>query len=182
LTPVNPTTPYGAAKAFSQQMTRIYRIAYGMHTCSAVLYNHESPRRSANFVTMKIARAVANIKKGHQKSLILGALNGRRDWGWAPDYVKCMALMMQTEATDDYVLATGKLHSVEQLVERAFKCVDLNWKDYVEFDQSLVTTVEPVAPCGNSNKAERLLGWKPTVHFDQMVQRLVESELDKLSV
>jgi GDPmannose 4,6-dehydratase len=180
--PVNPTTPYGAAKAFSQQMTRIYRIAYGLQTCSVILYNHESPRRGGNFVTMKIARAAAKIKKGQQQRLTLGALTGRRDWGWAPDYVRGMALMLQSETTDDYVLATGKLHTVEELVDKAFQCVGLNWRDYVDFDQSLVTTVEPIAPCGNSNKAERLLGWRPTVHFDEMVQRLVESELDKLSV
>jgi GDPmannose 4,6-dehydratase len=180
--PVNPTTPYGAAKAFSQQMTRIYRIAYGLQTCSVILYNHESPRRGGHFVTMKIARAVARIKAGQQKGLTLGSLTGRRDWGWAPDYVRGMALMLQAGTTDDYVLATGELHSVEELVDKAFQCVGLNWRDYVDFDQSLVTTVEPIAPCGNSNKAERLLGWRPTVHFDEMVQRLVESEMDKLSV
>jgi GDPmannose 4,6-dehydratase len=180
MTPVNPTTPYGAAKAFSQQMTRIYRIAYGLQTCSVILYNHESPRRSSNFVTMKIARAVAKIKKGQQKELKLGALNGRRDWGWAPDYVRGMALMLQSDTSDDYVLATGKLHSVEQLVDKAFQAVDLDWQDYVEFDQSLVNTVEPIAPCGNPSKAERLLGWKRTVEFDEMIRRLVESELNKL--
>lgn len=180
LTPINPTTPYGAAKAFSQQMTRIYRIAYGLPTCSVILYNHESPRRGGNFVTMKIARAVAKIKKGQQKTLQLGALNGRRDWGWAPDYVRGMAMMLQADTIDDYILATGKLHSVEQLVQRAFQCVDLDWKDHVEFDQSLVTTVEPVAPCGNASKAERLLGWKPTVQFDEMIEQLVRSEMNKL--
>ena len=118
---------------------------------------------------------------GHQKVLQLGALNGRRDWGWAPDYVKGMAMMLQADTSDDYVLATGKLHSVEQLVEKAFQCVGLNWRDHVEFDESLVTTVEPVAPTGNPSKAERLLGWRPTVHFEEMVRRLVESELAKLS-
>jgi GDPmannose 4,6-dehydratase len=181
-TPIKPITPYGAAKAFSQQMTRIYRNSHGLPACSAILYNHESPRRGGQFVTMKIARAVANIKKGQQKMLKLGALTGRRDWGWAPDYVRCMAMMLQAETTDDYVLATGELYSVEQLVESAFQCVDLNWREYVEFDQSLVTTVEPIAPCGNYNKAKSELGWKPTVHFDEMVQRIVESELNKLSV
>lgn len=181
LTPVNPTTPYGAAKAFSQQMTRIYRIAYGMPTCSVIPYNHESPRRSGNFVTMKIARAAARIKKGQQKNLQLGALTGRRDWGWAPDYVRGMVKMLQADTADDFVLATGKLHSVEQLVENAFQCVDLNWKDYVEYDAGLVTTVEPTAPCGNASKAERLLGWKPSLSFQEIVERLVKSEIDKLS-
>lgn len=181
LTPINPTTPYGAAKAFSQQMARIYRIAYGMPTCSVILYNHESPRRGGNFVTMKIARAAAMIKKGLQIKLQLGALNGRRDWGWAPDYVRGMAMMLQADTTDDYILATGHLHSVEQLVEKAFECVGLNWREYVEFDESLVTSVEPIAPCGNSTKASRILGWKNTVSFEEMISRLVESEMDKLT-
>lgn len=180
LTPVNPTTPYGAAKAFSQQMARIYRTAYNLPTCSAILYNHESPRRSGAFVTMKVARAVARIKRGHQKDLVLGSLTGRRDWGWAPDYVRGMWLMLQADPVDDFVLASGKPHSVEQLVSHAFTAVGLNWHDYVKYDQGLVTAVEPVAPCGNPAKAKRLLGWENTVGFEEMVQRLVESELKKL--
>ena len=180
LTPLNPTTPYGAAKAFSQQMARIYRIAYKLPTCSVILYNHESPRRSGNFVTMKIARAAARIKKGLQTQLELGSLNGQRDWGWAPDYVNGMWMMLQAQAADDFILATGKLHSVEQLVAEAFKCLDLNWRDHVKFDPALVTTVEPISPCGNPSKAHRLLGWQNTVNFEQMTERLVKSEFDKL--
>ncbi len=180
LTPINPTTPYGAAKAFSQQMARIYRIAYKLPTCSVILYNHESPRRSANFVTMKIARAAARIKKGLQKGLELGSLNGQRDWGWAPDYVNGMWMMLQAQVSDDFILATGKLHSVEDLVAQAFKCLDLNWRDHVKFDPALVTTVEPISPCGNPSKAHRLLGWQNTVSFEQMIERLVRSESDKL--
>ena len=180
LTPLNPTTPYGAAKAFSQQMARIYRIAYKLPTCSVILYNHESPRRSGNFVTMKIARAAARIKKGQQTTLELGSLNGQRDWGWAPDYVNGMWMMLQAQAADDFILATGKLHSVEQLVAQAFKCLDLNWRDHVKFDPALVTTVEPISPCGNPSKAHRLLGWQNTVNFEQMIERLVRSESDKL--
>lgn len=181
LTPINPTTPYGAAKSFSQQVAKIYRTAYGLPTCSVILYNHESPRRSGNFVTMKVARAASRIKKGLQQKLQLGALSGRRDWGWAPDYVRGMAMVLQAKTADDYVLATGKLHSVEDLVQKAFSCVGLEWRDYVEYDHSLVTTVEPISPCGNASKAERSLGWTPTVHFDEMVERLVQSEMDKLS-
>jgi GDPmannose 4,6-dehydratase len=178
LTPLNPTTPYGAAKAFSQQMARIYRIAYKLQTCSAILYNHESPRRSSNFVTMKICKAVARIKKGLQSDIQLGSLSGQRDWGWAPDYVRGMWMMLQAHPVDDYVLATGRLHSVEQLVSTAFAVVGLNWRDYVKFDSALVMTVEPVA--SNPSKARRLLGWENTVPFEQMIQRLVESELGKL--
>ncbi len=180
LTPLNPTTPYGAAKAFSQQMARIYRIAYKLPTCSSILYNHESPRRSGTFVTMKIARAAARIKKGLQSELQLGSLTGKRDWGWAPDYVSGMWMMLQAEPVDDFILATGQLHSVEELVAAAFRCVDLEWKDYVRHDPALVTTVEPVSPCGNPSKASRLLGWKNTVPFAEMVERLVRSEFDKL--
>jgi GDP-D-mannose dehydratase len=179
-TPVNPTTPYGAAKAFSQQMARIYRIAYGLQTCAVILYNHESPRRNSNFVTMKVARAAARIKKGLQKDVTLGSLGGRRDWGWAPDYVRGMWLMLQQSTVDDFVLATGELHSVEELVASAFECVGFNWRDYVKHDTALVTAVEPMAPCGNPAKARRALGWQNTVRFEEMIRRLVESELAKL--
>lgn len=179
-TPINPTTPYGAAKAFSQQMARIYRIAYGLQTCAVILYNHESPRRNSNFVTMKVARAAARIKKGLQHEIVLGSLAGRRDWGWAPDYVRGMWLMLQQPKVDDFVLATGELHSVEDLVKCAFECVGLNWRDYVKHDTALITTVEPVAPCGNPSKAKRQLDWENTVRFKDMASRLVESELVKL--
>lgn len=181
LTPVNPTTPYGAAKAFSQHMARIYRIAYGLPTCAAILYNHESPRRSEGFVTMKIARSVARIKKGLQQELVLGSLDGRRDWGWAPDYVNGMWLMLQQRNVDDFVLATGELHSVEELVRSAFGHVGLQWRDSVRQDKALLTTVEPVAPCGNPAKAEKVLGWRNSVPFKEMVARLVEFELNKLT-
>ena len=181
LTPLNPTTPYGAAKAFSQQMARIYRTAYGLQTCAVILYNHESPRRSTSFVTMKIARAAARIKKGLQQELMLGSLAGRRDWGWAPDYTHGMWLILQQKNVDDYVFATGELHSVEDLVAQAFTHVGLNWQDHVRFDTQLVTAVEPVAPCGNPGKAHRLLGWQNRVGFKDMVALLVESELKKIS-
>ncbi len=180
LTPLNPTTPYGAAKAFSQQMARIYRIAYQLPACSAILYNHESPRRSGNFVTMKIARAVARIKRGQQTELHLGSLAGQRDWGWAPDYVRGMWLMLQADPVDDFVLATGHLHSVRQLVAAAFAVAGLDWEKHVKFDAALVSTVEPAAACGNPAKARRLLGWENTVAFDELVARLVSAELDRV--
>lgn len=181
LTPISPTTPYGAAKAFSQQMARIYRIAYGLQTCAAILYNHESPRRSAGFVTMKVARAAARIKRGLQPNVTLGSLEGRRDWGWAPDYVHGMWLMLQQKTVDDFVLATGQLKSVKDLTAGAFACVGLNWEDYVRYDAGLVTAVEPVAPCGNPAKAKQNLGWENSIGFDEMISRLVESELKKLA-
>jgi len=181
MTPFNPSTPYGAAKAFSAQMARIYRVAYELPTCSAILYNHESPRRGTGFVTMKVARAVARIKKGLQKDLILGSLDGKRDWGWAPDYVQGMWMMLQQTKVDDFVLATGILHSVEDLVDCAFRSVDLSWRDYVKQDPNLFMSVEPVAPCGNPTKANRILGWKNSVTFENIMQRLVASELQKLT-
>ena len=180
-TPLNPTTPYGAAKAFSQQMARIYRIAYQLPTCSVILYNHESPRRRGGFVTAKIARAAARIKKGLQQELVLGSLEGRRDWGWAPDYVRGMWQMLQQPKVDDFILATGELHSVEELVREAFSCVGLNWRDHIRQDAELLSSVEPVAPCGNPAKAQRILGWRNTVPFKEMVARLVESELKQLT-
>ncbi len=181
MTPMQPTTPYGAAKMFSQEMGRVYRTAYGIQACSAILYNHESPRRRDTFVTMKVARAAARIKLGLQKELELGSLRGQRDWGWAPDYVMGMWMMLQNEPVDDFILATGRLHSVEQLVETSFNVVGLNWRDYVKHDPNLVMTVEPHAPCGNPTKARRLLGWENTVPFDEIIRRLVESQLDRYS-
>lgn len=176
-TPINPTTPYGAAKAFSQQMARIYRTAYGLQTCAAILYNHESPRRSTNFVTMKIARAVARIKSGAQEHLVLGSLSGRRDWGWAPDYVRGMWLMLQQKMVDDFVLATGEMHTVQELVQHAFEHVGLNWEDYVKHDSGLLTVVEPNASCGNPAKAMRVLGWKNTVPLRDMIARMIDHQL-----
>lgn len=179
MTRLQPTTPYGAAKMFSQEMGRVYRTAYQIPACSAILYNHESPRRRDTFVTMKVARAAARIKLGLQEGLELGSLRGQRDWGWAPDYVKGMWLMLQSDPVDDFILATGKLHSVEQLVAAAFGCVDLDWRDHVRHDPDLVMAVEPHAPCGNPTKARRLLGWENTVPFEDMIRRLVESQIDR---
>lgn len=181
LTPLNPTTPYGAAKAFSQQMARIYRVAYGLQTCAVILYNHESPRRNSNFVSMKVARAAARIKKGLQGEVVLGSLQGQRDWGWAPDYVRGMWLILQQPKVDDFVLATGTLRSVQDLVACAFECVGLNWQDHVRYDAGLLSSIEPVAPCGNPSKARQQLGWNSTVQFHEMIGRLVESELVKVA-
>jgi len=176
-TPMQPSTPYGVAKALSTQMAKIYRSAYGLNTCAAILYNHESPRRSVQFVTMKVAQAAARISQGAKQRLKLGNLTGQRDWGWAPDYVRGFWMMLQQEKVDDFVLATGKLHSVEQLVAQAFAVVKLNWKDHVELDAGLKTAVEPARLCGNPAKAKRVLGWENTVPFDLMVERLVASQL-----
>lgn len=174
-TPVNPTTPYGAAKAMGHHMARIYRKAYGMPTCSAILYNHESPRRSTAFVTMKIAHAAASIKAGKQKELVLGSLSGKRDWGWAPDYVRGMWLMLQAPVVDDFILATGKLHTVEELVQFAFAHVGLDWEEFVQYDAALTTTVEPVASCGDPAKAKEFLDWQCTKSLQQIIGAMIDS-------
>lgn len=177
MTPVQPTTPYGVAKALSYQLCKIYRTIWGFQTCSAVLYNHESPRRGPDFLTMKVARAAARIKLGKQKEVMLGSLAAKRDWGWAPDYVEGMWRMLQTPRVDDYILATGQLHSVQEWVEACFAAVGLEWRDHVRQDPSLIPTIEPLAPCGSPAKAERELGWKNTVSFQEMASRLVENQL-----
>lgn len=179
-TPINPTTPYGAAKALSHQMCRIYRIAYGLQTCSAILYNHESVRRGDGFVTMKIARAAARIKHGSKEKLKLGNVEGRRDWGWAPDYVRGLWMMLQADPVDDFILATGKLHSVRDILIVAFGVAGLKWEDHVEFDADLLTTIEPSHPCGNAGKAKRILGWESTVQFTEIIRRMVEFEINRL--
>ena len=179
-TPLDPSTPYGAAKAFAQQMSKIYRKAYGLETANAILYNHESPRRGSQFVTMKVARAVAEIKLGLRKELFLGSLSSQRDWGWAPDYVRGMWLMLQAKVTDDYVLATGKLHTVEELVDMAFVSLGLQWQDYVRFDEKLLTPVEPVGLVGNPQKAHQNLGWKNTLSLQDIMYAMVEDQYTKL--
>jgi GDPmannose 4,6-dehydratase len=162
----------------STRMAKIYRMAYGLNTCAAILYNHESPRRSGQFVTMKIARAAARIKLGRQKKLQLGSLLGQRDWGWAPDYVRGLWQILQLPTVDEFVLATGKLHSVQQFVEHAFAVVGLKWQDHVEYDASLIMPVEPSHLCGNPAKAREVLGWHNLVPFEAMVERLVASQMD----
>jgi GDPmannose 4,6-dehydratase len=174
-TPMDPNTPYGAAKAMAQQLARIYRVAYGLPTCSAILYNHESPRRLDTFVTMKIARGAARIRDGLQTRLQLGRLDGRRDWGWAPDYVRGMWLMLQRRELDDFVLATGELHSVREIVETAFEHVGLDWRRHVDHDPSLDQPVERVQPYGNPARARSLLGWSNTVPFHDIVRRMVDA-------
>jgi GDPmannose 4,6-dehydratase len=157
-----------------------YREAYGLYCCNGILFNHESPLRPARFVTRKIVSAACRIAAGSKERLSLGRLDIVRDWGWAPDYVNGMWLMLQSIPVDDFILATGELHTVEDFVEASFAAVGLKWRDFVKFDPALVTTVEPLSPCGNPGKAKRILGWKNTVSFEDLVGRLVDSELRKI--
>ncbi len=176
-TPLLPASPYGCAKAFATQLVRVYRQSYGMFACNGILYNHESPRRGENFVTQKIARGVARIARGEQEELTLGDLESRRDWGYAREYVAAMWLMLQHEAPDDYVIATGKTHSVREFVQAAFEVVDLPWEKYVKHSSTFTRPTEPTLLAGSAEKARRILGWAPTTTFAELVREMVESEL-----
>src|SRR6266487_2176446 len=176
-TPMRPTSPYGCAKAFATQLSRVYRQSYRMFVCNGILYNHESPRRGENFVTRKIARAAARIACNLDNELSLGNLESQRDWGRAQDYVQAMWLMLQHEKPDDYVVATGETHSVREFVEAAFAVVDLPWEKYVKHDPSFDRPTEPVRLVGCAEKIRKTLGWKPTGSFAQLVREMVEAEL-----
>ena len=176
-TPMQPTSPYGCAKAFATQLARIYRQSYGLFVCNGILYNHESPRRGENFVTRKIARAVARIARGLAVDLVLGNLESQRDWGRAQNYVQAMWLMLQHETADDYVVATGETHSVGEFVQAAFAVVALPWEKYVKHDPSFDRPTEPRRLVGNADKIRKTLGWKPDGTFPQLVREMVEAEL-----
>ena len=180
-TPLTPTSPYGCAKAFATQLARIYRQSYGLFVCNGILYNHESPRRGENFVTRKIARAVARIARKMESELVLGSLESCRDWGRAQDYVQAMWLMLQHDKPDDYIVATGETHSVQEFVEAAFAVVDLSWKKFVKHDRSFDRPAEPTQLVGCADKIRNTLGWKPKGSFPQLVREMVEAELAQVA-
>ncbi len=170
-TPLSPLTPYGVAKAYAHFIVRSYRIRYGLHASAGILYNHESPRRPLEFVPRKVAHAAAAISLGLEGELWLGDLDSRRDWGYAADYVRAMWLMVQQDEGDDYVVATGITRSVRDLVETAFEHVGLDSREYVHIDESLQRgTAELHNLVGDPTKAQRKLGWEPTVSFEGLVQ------------
>ncbi len=180
-TPIAPVTPYGVAKAYAHFITRSYRRRYGLHASSGILYNHESPRRPVDFVPRKVARGVAKISLGLETHLALGDLDARRDWGYAGDYVKAMWLMVQQERADDYVIASGHTHSVRDLVETAFRHVDLDWAEHVRTDPALQRgRAELHNLVGDASKAQAELGWAPTMEFAELIQFLVDSDLERL--
>ncbi|RJP25228.1 MAG: GDP-mannose 4,6-dehydratase [Deltaproteobacteria bacterium] len=179
-TPFHPRNPYGVSKAYGHLMTMTYRENYGLYACSGVLFNHESPRRSAEFVTRKITRSAAKIKLGLEKELRLGNLEARRDWGFAGDYVRAMWLMLRQDRPDDYVLATGVTHSVRDLCEEAFSHVGLDYREFVVQDAESFRPPETAQLVGNPEKAVRVLGWKPTVTFRELVRMMVDADLDDL--
>lgn len=173
-TPFRPRSPYGAAKAYGTFLVAAYRERYGLHAGSAILFNHESPRRKPEFAPAKIAHAAAAIAAGRQEQLVLGDLAARRDWGYAPDYVHAMWLMLQQDEPDDYVIATGELHSVQELVELAFGHVGLEWQKYVHIDESL-RRGQLYELVGDATKARTRLGWQPSVTFENLVALLVDA-------
>jgi GDPmannose 4,6-dehydratase len=177
----HPRSPYGAAKLYAHSMVRIYRQHYGVYACSAILFNHESPRRGLDFVTKKIVNGVAKIKLGIATEIYLGDLDARRDWGFAGDYVRAMWMMLQQSHSDDYVVATGETHSVRELCELAFTCVDLDYRDYVREDVASFRPKESVQLVGCVEKIRHQLGWYPEVRFRELVSMMVDAELDALS-
>ncbi|WP_123602081.1 GDP-mannose 4,6-dehydratase [Micromonospora sp. Llam0] len=180
-TPFHPRSPYGVAKAYGHFLTQNYRESYGMHAVSGILFNHESPRRGAEFVTRKVSLAVARIKLGLQEKLPLGNLSARRDWGFAGDYVQAMHRMVTQDEPEDYVIGTGVTHSVRDLVEIAFGAIGLDWRDHVVSDPAQIRPAEVDLLCADPAKARELLGWKPSVQFAGLVQMIVESDLKMLS-
>jgi GDPmannose 4,6-dehydratase len=193
-TPFHPCSPYAAAKLYAYWIAVNYRETYGMHISNGIMFNHESPRRGENFVTRKITRTVARIAGGADEPLQIGNLDARRDWGYAPDYVRAMWLMLQQEVPDDYVVSTGKLHSVREFIETAFECVDiqLDWTGagsqecgldrktkqvLVRVDPRYYRPLEPSRLVGDASKALKVLGWKPSVEFRQLVEIMVKADL-----
>lgn len=176
-TPAMPVTPYGCAKAFSTQMTRIYRKNFGLFAVNGIMFNHESPRRGKNFVSRKICRAVAAIKAGRQTELMLGDTGAQRDWGHARDYVRGMWQALQQSTPEDFVFATGRLHRVQDIIEIAFRTAGLEWQAYVKRDPLLLRPAEPQRLVGNSAKARRLLDWKPETTFEELIVEMMKAEL-----
>ncbi|MEV4320380.1 GDP-mannose 4,6-dehydratase [Actinocrispum sp. NPDC049592] len=177
----HPRSPYGVAKAYGHYITQNYRESYGLFGVSGILFNHESPRRGAEFVTRKISLAVARIKLGHQDQLRLGNLDAVRDWGFAGDYVRAMHLMLQQEQGGDYVIGTGQMHSIRDAARIAFDHVDLNWEDYVVVDPALVRPAEVETLCADSRSARKALGWEPTIDFPDLMRMMVDSDLRNVS-
>lgn len=179
-TPFHPRSPYGVSKVFGHYIAKNYRESYNMFICSGILFNHESPRRGETFVTRKITKGAVNIKYGKQDKLYLGNLDARRDWGYSPDYIEAMYLMMQHDEPDDYVIATGETHSVREFVDEAFGILELDPAKHIDIDPRYYRPAEVELLCGDATKAWNKLGWKPKVKFKELVRIMVESDLNKM--
>jgi GDP-mannose 4,6-dehydratase len=179
-TPFYPRSPYACAKVYGHWQTVNYRESYGLFASNGILFNHESPRRGPTFVTRKITRAVARIVKGKQKEIYLGNLDSKRDWGYAKDYVRAMWLMLQHSEADDYVVATNETHSIREFLDIAFNHVNLDWQNYVKFDQRYLRPAEVDILIGDADKAKEKLGWEPSITFEELVKLMVDSDLKAL--
>ena len=180
-TPFYPRSPYAAAKVYSHWITVNYRESYGLHASSGILFNHESPRRGETFVTRKITRAVARIKAGLQDKVYLGNLEAKRDWGYAPEYVEAMWRMLQQDQPDDYVVATGETHTVQEFLEVAFARAGLDSKKHVAFDKRYLRPAEVDLLIGDASKAKKKLGWEPKVKFKQLAEIMVDADIQLLA-
>ena len=177
-TPFEPQSPYAAAKVYSYYVVKNYRKAYNIFACNGILFNHESPRRGETFVTRKITRAATRIKLGLQDKLYLGNLEAKRDWGFAGDYVESMWVMLQQDKPDDYVIATGETHAVREFAEKVFQKLGLDYEEYVDIDQRYFRPTEVDVLLGDSKKAQKRLGWKPKVSFNQLIDMMIEADLE----
>jgi len=181
-TPFHPRSPYGAAKVYGHWMAVNYREAYGMFSANGILFNHESPRRGETFVTRKITRAIARIHAGNQSKLYLGNLDARRDWGYAPEYVEGMWLILQQEEPSDYVLGTGEAHSVREFLDEAFGYLDMDWREYVELDPRYLRPSEVDFLLADAEKAHRKLGWTPSIKFKELVRIMVDADIEAIGI
>lgn len=179
-TPFYPRSPYGVAKVFGHHITVNYRESYGLFACSAMAFNHESPRRGTEFVTRKVTQQVARIKCGLAHKLLMGNLDAKRDWGFAGDYVQAMWLILQQPQPEDFVLATGKTHSIRELLQVAFAAAGLQWQNYVEVDPKFIRPAEVDFLCGDATKAREQLGWQPKVTFEELIHMMVHADLAAL--
>jgi GDPmannose 4,6-dehydratase len=181
-TPFNPRSPYAIAKVFAHYMTIDYREAYGLHASNGILFNHESPRRGGTFVTRKVTQGIAAILSGKAQHLYLGNLDARRDWGYAKEYVEAMYLMLQTDEPDDFVVATGEMHSVRELCEVAFGLAGLEWADYVRVDERYFRPTEVDELCGDASKVDAMLGWRAETNFNDLVALMLDHDLREAGV
>jgi GDPmannose 4,6-dehydratase len=180
-TSFHPRSPYGVAKVYGHFLTQNYRESYGMYAVSGIMFNHESPRRGAEFVTRKVSLGVAKIKLGYERQLRLGNLSASRDWGFAGDYVRAMQLMLAQDSPGDYVIGTGVTHSVETLVDHAFRAADLDWHDHVVTDAAFIRPAEVDRLCADASKARDELGWEPKIGFEELVAMMVDADMELLA-
>lgn len=178
-TPMNPSTPYGIGKVAAHHFVRMYREVYGIFACTGILFNHESPRRDEIFLPRKITKAAANIKLRNQEKLVVGDIESKRDWAYAGDVVESMWLMLQQKSPQDFVIGSNELHSIKDLLKIAFEYLNLNWHDYVVQDPNLLRKIDYVNLCADTKRAKEILGWEPKVGFQELIEKMVQSDLDR---